>query len=115
MKGSGLILNQEITLSLRTRFRSQKAQREDDGAIQIQFPPIPYWSDDRWKKGDISTAQRIDTWRSEFKQETLKRSCILQRIAHKELGIISRTKCSWNLQKAGILFSVQRLHCPGES
>ena len=28
---------------------SQKVQREDDGAIQIQFPQIPYWSDDRWK------------------------------------------------------------------
>ena len=37
---------------------SQKVQREDDGAIQflrvkehlqIQFPQIPFWSDDRWK------------------------------------------------------------------
>ena len=27
--------------------------------------------------------------------------------------IISRTKCCWNSQKADILFSVQRLHCPG--
>ena len=32
---------------------------------------------------------------------------------HKELGIISRTKCCWNSQKADILLSVQRLHCPG--
>ena len=35
------------------------------------------------------------------------------RIAHKELGIISRTKCCWNSQKADVLCSVQRLHCPG--
>ena len=45
--------------------------------------------------------------------QVLKRSGILQRIAHKELGIISRTKCCWNSLKADILFSVQRLHCPG--
>ena len=68
MKESGLILNQEITLSLssyevskkviRLLRHSQKVQREDDGAIQfwrvkehlqIQFPQIPFWSDDRWK------------------------------------------------------------------
>ena len=40
--------------------------------------------------------------------QVLKRSGILQRIAHKELGIISRTKCCWNLQKADINFPVQR-------
>ena len=34
------------------------------------------------------------------------------RIVHKELGIISRKKCFWNSQKADILLSVQRLHCP---
>ena len=45
--------------------------------------------------------------------QVLKRSAILQRIAHKELGIISRTKCCCNSQKADILFSVQRHHCPG--
>ena len=46
--------------------------------------------------------------------QVLKRSGILRkRIVHKELGIISRTKCCWNSQKADILFSVQRLHCPG--
>ena len=44
-----------------------------------------------------------------------KRSGILQRIVHKELGIILRKKCSWNSQKADILPSVQRLHCPGVS
>ena len=44
--------------------------------------------------------------------QVLKRSGILvKRIVHKELGIISRSKCCWNSQKADILFSVQRLHC----
>ena len=38
---------------------------------------------------------------------------LVKRIVHKELGIISRTKCCWKSQKADILFSVQRLHCPG--
>ena len=28
---------------------------------------------------------------------------------------ISRTRCCWNSQKADVLFSVQRLHCPGVS
>ena len=46
----------------------------------------------------------------------LKRSGILRkRTVHKELGIISRTKCCWNSQKVDILFSVQRLLCPGVS
>ena len=45
--------------------------------------------------------------------EVLKRSAILQRIVHKELGIILRKKCFRNSQKADILPSVQRLHCPG--
>ena len=45
-----------------------------------------------------------------------KRSGILwKRIAHKEFGIISRTRCCWNSQRADALFSVQRLHCPGVS
>ena len=45
-----------------------------------------------------------------------ERSAILRkRIVYRELGIILRTKCCWNLQKADILFSVQRLHCPGVS
>ena len=47
--------------------------------------------------------------------QVLERSGILwKRIVHKELGIISRTKCCWNSQKADVRFSVQRLHCPGE-
>ena len=41
-----------------------------------------------------------------------KRSGILQKIVHKDFGIISRTRCCWNSQKADVLFSVQRLHCP---
>ena len=48
-----------------------------------------------------------------FLDQVLKRNGILQRTVHKEPGIISRTKCCWNLQKADILLSVQRLHCPG--
>ena len=31
----------------------------------------------------------------------------------KEFGITSRKRCCWNLQKAGVQFSVQQLHCPG--
>ena len=38
-----------------------------------------------------------------------------KRLVHKEFGIISRTRCCWNSQKADVLFSVQRLHCPGVS
>ena len=30
-----------------------------------------------------------------------------------EPGTTLRNKCCWNLRKVGILFSVQRLHCPG--
>ena len=42
-----------------------------------------------------------------------RRSDILRkRIAHKEFGIISRTGCCWNWQKAGVQFSLLRLHCP---
>ena len=43
-----------------------------------------------------------------------KRSGLLwKRIVHKKFGIISRTRCCWNSQKADVLFSVQQLHCPG--
>ena len=46
--------------------------------------------------------------------QVLRRSGILwKRIVHKEFGITSRKKCCWNPQKADILLSVQRLHCPG--
>ena len=45
--------------------------------------------------------------------QVLKRSGILQRIVHKEPGIISLKEYCWNSQKADILLSVQRLHCPG--
>ena len=45
--------------------------------------------------------------------QVLKRSGILQSMVHKEFGIILRKKCCWNSQKADILLSVQRLHCPG--
>ena len=46
-------------------------------------------------------------------EQVLKRSGILPRTVHKEPGTTLRNKCCWNLQKVGILFSVQRLHCPG--
>ena len=32
-----------------------------------------------------------------------------------EFGIISRTRCCWNSQKADVQFSVQKLQCPGVS
>ena len=61
-----------------------------------------------------STCEKIWCWTMViYWTRFLKRSGILQRIVHKELGIISRTKCCWNSQKADILLSVQRLHCPG--
>ena len=42
-----------------------------------------------------------------------KRSGILRkRITHKGFGITSRKRCCWNSQRADVLFSVQRLHCP---
>ena len=46
--------------------------------------------------------------------QVLKRSGIQRkRIVHKEPGIISRTKCCWNSEKADILFSVQQPFFPG--
>ena len=45
--------------------------------------------------------------------QVLKRSGILPRTVHKEPGTTLRNRCCWNLQKVDILFSVQRLHCPG--
>ena len=44
--------------------------------------------------------------------QVLKRNVILPRIAHKESGTTLRSKCCWNSQRADILLSVQRLHCP---
>ena len=45
--------------------------------------------------------------------QVLKKSGFLyKRIALKEFGTISRTKCCWNSQWADVLFSVQRLDCP---
>ena len=60
-------------------------------------------------------ARRFGVGQRSFMDQVLKRSGILQRIVHKELGIISRRKCCWNSQKADILPSIQRLHCPGYS
>ena len=60
MKESGLILNQENLVSLRTRFRRKWSNFFDtlNGTVQVwriknflenQFPQIIYWSGDRWK------------------------------------------------------------------
>ena len=45
--------------------------------------------------------------------QVLKRSGIVPRIVHKELGTILRKTCCYNLQKADIPSSVQQLHCQG--
>ena len=45
--------------------------------------------------------------------QVLRKSGILPRTVHKELGKTLRNRCCWNLLKVDILFSVQRLHCPG--
>ena len=47
--------------------------------------------------------------------QVLRKSGILPRTVHKEPGTTLRKKCCWNSQKADILSSVQRLHCPGVS
>ena len=48
-----------------------------------------------------------------FLVQVPKRSGILwKRIAHKEFGITSRTRCCWNSQKADVQFSVQQHHFP---
>ena len=47
--------------------------------------------------------------------QVLRKSGILPRTVHKELGTMLRKTCYLSLQKVDILFSVQRLHCPGVS
>ena len=42
--------------------------------------------------------------------QVLRKSGILPRTVHKELGTILRKKCCWNSLKADVLSSVQRLH-----
>ena len=51
-------------------------------------------------------------WYGQWSDQVLRRNGILPRIVHKEPGTTLRNRCSWNLQKVDILFSVQRLHCP---
>ena len=48
-------------------------------------------------------------------EQVLRESGILPRTVLKEPGTIFRKKCCLNSEKAGILSSVQRLHCPGVS
>ena len=45
--------------------------------------------------------------------QTLRKSGILQRIVHKEPGIMLRKRCYYYSQKVDVLSFVQRLHCPG--
>ena len=45
--------------------------------------------------------------------QVLSKSGILPRTVHKEPGTTLRNRRCWNLLKVEILFSVQRLHCPG--
>ena len=45
--------------------------------------------------------------------QVLRRSGILPRTVHKELGTTLRNRCCWNFLIVDTLFSVQRLHCPG--
>ena len=47
--------------------------------------------------------------------QVLKRSGILQRIVPQGAWDNIAEECSWNSQKADILLSVQRLHCPGST
>ena len=47
--------------------------------------------------------------------QVLRKNGILPKTARKEPGTILRKKCYGNSQKADILLSVQRLHCPVES
>ena len=58
-------------------------------------------------------ARRFGVGQGSFIGPGSEKSGILQRIVHKEFGIILRKKYCWNSQKADILLSVQRLHCPG--
>ena len=59
----------------------------------------------------FGVGQWVICW-SGFRKEV---GILWKRIAHKEFGITSRTKCCWNSQETDVLFSVQRLHCPGVS
>ena len=62
-----------------------------------------------------SFARRFGIWQWLFigLDHFLKRSGTLPRTVHKEPGTTLRRKSCWNLQGVDILFSVQRLHCPG--
>ena len=60
------------------------------------------------------TCEKIWYWAMVFLLDQVpKRSGILPRTVHKEPGTTLRRKCCWNLQRVDILFSVERLHCPG--
>ena len=58
-------------------------------------------------------ARRFGIGNGHLFDQVLKRSGILPRTVHKELGTTLRSKCCWNSQKVDILLSVPQLHCPG--
>ena len=60
-------------------------------------------------------AERFGIGQWSFIGTSSEKSGILPRTVHKEPGTTLRNRCCWNLQKVDILFSVQRLHCPGVS
>ena len=58
-------------------------------------------------------ARRFGIGQCHLLDQVLRRNGILSKTVHKEPETILRKKCCWNSQKADILLSVQRLHCPG--
>ena len=57
-------------------------------------------------------AGRLELVNGHLMDQVLKRSGILPRIVHKELGTMLRKRCYYYSQKVDILSFVQRLHCP---
>ena len=45
-------------------------------------------------------------------ETAIETGTLSKKTVHKEFGTISRKRCSWNLPKAHVQFSVLRLHCP---
>ena len=60
-------------------------------------------------------AGRLVLFNGHLLDQVLRKSGIFQRLVHKEPWTILRKTCCWNLQKADIPSSVQRLHCQGVS
>ena len=73
----------------------------------------------RWMLGKCrsrqSACEQIWCWSMVINWTRFCENGILQRIDHKEPGTVLRKTCCWNSQKADILSSVQRHHCPEEN